>query len=89
MFLRGEPEVGCGTAKKTVIIKSTRKRNREKRRTQSSLLVPGHGQQAEPYGHNEPLNVFCRSPYANWDQGFPSCLISNLRREDNDICSRS
>lgn len=68
--------------------KSTRKRNREKRCTQSSLLVPSHSQQAEPYAHNEPLNVFCRSPYTNGDQGFPSCLISNRRREDN-ICSRS
>lgn len=74
--------------KKTIIIKSTGKRNREKRCTQSSLLVSSHSQQAEPYAHNEALKVFCRSPYTNWDQGFPSCLVSKLRREDNDICSR-
>lgn len=65
--LRRESEVGCSIAKKTIIIKSTRKRNRKKRCTQSSLLVPRHSQQAEPYVHNEPLNVFCTSPYANWD----------------------
>lgn len=77
---------GSGTAKKTIIIKRTRKRNREKRCT---LLVPSQGQQAEPYAQNKLLNVFCWSPYTNLDQGFPSCLFSNLKREDNNIRSRS
>lgn len=88
LFLGGESEVGCGTAKKTVL-KAPGKEREKKRCTQNSLLVPRHGQQAEPYAHNEPLNMLCRSPYINWDQGFPSCLTSSLRREDRDICGRS
>lgn len=70
-----------------MVIKSIRKGNRKEAYTEFTVCFQS-GQQAEPYAYNEASNALCRSPYTNWDQGLPSCLISNLRREDSDICSR-